>query len=150
MVTTQEPVPEQAPDQPMNLNPSAAEALSVTFVPSAKTAEQVPGQAMPAGELVTVPPLPLTVTVSVSIGVPFCATANMASPPATTRSPLRLLPGFAATVYEIVADPVPLAGVKVSQLALLCTVHPQVLPVVMVNVPFPPPTGSVTLVGESV
>jgi len=33
IVTAQVPVPEQAPDQPVNLYPMAAEAVSVTTVP---------------------------------------------------------------------------------------------------------------------
>ena len=97
IVITQAPVPEQAPDQPVNLYPRAAAGVSVTFVPDANAAEQAPGQAIPVGELVTVPPLPVTVTVSVSGVVPFCVTENVAIP-ATTRLPLRLPPVLAAMV----------------------------------------------------
>ncbi len=73
IVTPQDPVPEQAPDQPVNLYPRAAEAESVTEVPWRNDAEQVPGHEMPEGELVTVP-LPLTLTVSVSSGLNVAVT----------------------------------------------------------------------------
>jgi hypothetical protein len=68
IVTAQAPVPEQAPDQPVNLYPMAGKAESVTEVPSRNEAEQVLGQEMPEGELVTVP-VPLTLTVSASSGL---------------------------------------------------------------------------------
>src|SRR5215208_1194657 len=50
------PVPEQSPDQPVKLSPDAGVAVRVTSVPSAKLAEQVAPQSIPAGLLVTVPP----------------------------------------------------------------------------------------------
>src|SRR5947208_12076322 len=66
IVTWQLPVPEQAPDHPLNVTPAAGEAVSVTGAPTAKAAEHVPGQLMPAGEDVTVPlPVPVLLTVSV-------------------------------------------------------------------------------------
>jgi hypothetical protein len=58
-------VPEQAPDQPLKTYPLDGEEVRRTVVPYENAAEHVPGQEMPAGELVTVP-LPLTVTESVS------------------------------------------------------------------------------------
>jgi len=67
MVTLQAPVPEQAPDQPVNAEPEVGVAVSVTAVPLAKLAEHVPGQAIPAGVDVIVPlPVPLVDTVSVN------------------------------------------------------------------------------------
>ncbi len=48
-------VPTQAPLQPEKLNPAAGVAVSVTEAPSAKLAEQVGPQVMPAGALVIVP-----------------------------------------------------------------------------------------------
>ena len=58
-------VPLQAPDQPTNLEPDAAVAVSLTDVPLAKLALQVVPQLMPDGLLVTVPaPLPALCTVS--------------------------------------------------------------------------------------
>jgi hypothetical protein len=65
IVSVQPPVPEQAPDQPEKPYPLEGAAVRVTPVPYENAAEQVPGQEMPEGELVTVP-LPLTPTVSVS------------------------------------------------------------------------------------
>src|ERR671937_186694 len=66
MVTVQVPLPVQSPLQPVKVEPASAVAVSVTVVPSAKEAEQVAPQSMPAGELVTVPePVPALVTVSV-------------------------------------------------------------------------------------
>src|SRR2546421_2892632 len=62
--TRQAPVPEQAPDQPANLEPRAGVAVSVTDLPTAKLWEQLAPQLMPAGELVTEPrPEPLFNTV---------------------------------------------------------------------------------------
>jgi hypothetical protein len=61
IVTTQLPVPEQAPDQPVNVDPGEGDAVNVTDVPSAYVSEQSPGQLIPAGEDVT-DPGPLTVT----------------------------------------------------------------------------------------
>jgi hypothetical protein len=59
-------VPEQAPPQPVKLEPASGAAVSVTLVPSLKDAEQVAPQVIPPGLLVTVPvPLPAFETVSV-------------------------------------------------------------------------------------
>jgi hypothetical protein len=58
-------LPVQSPDQPLNAEPAAGAAVSVTLVPETKALEQVVPQSIPAGELVTVPvPVPLFVTVS--------------------------------------------------------------------------------------
>ncbi|MBV9342151.1 MAG: hypothetical protein JO159_14860 [Acidobacteria bacterium] len=62
-ITSWQVEPLQAPPKPEKLYPEAGEALRVTFVPALKVAEQVPGQLMPAGWLVTVP-LPVTETVN--------------------------------------------------------------------------------------
>jgi len=65
MVTVQEPVPVQAPLQPVKAEPAAGVAVKVRAVPLAYEAEQVVPQEMPAGALVTVPiPAPALVTVS--------------------------------------------------------------------------------------
>ncbi len=59
IVTTQLPVPLQAPLQPANTDPLAGVSVNVTTVPLAKSAVQVPVQLIPAGLLVTVPePVP--------------------------------------------------------------------------------------------
>ena len=63
MVTVHAPVPEQTPLQAVRAEPEAGVAVKSTVIPRGKLAEQVPGQFMPAGLLVTVPaPLPATVT----------------------------------------------------------------------------------------
>src|SRR5213083_665028 len=61
IVTLHGPVPKQAPDHPVKVEPTPAAALSVTGVPSRKLAKQAEGQPMPGP--VTVP-LPETAAVS--------------------------------------------------------------------------------------
>ena len=66
IVSAHVPVPEQLPDQPVNFEPKAAAAVSVTAVPSLYCAVQAAPHEIPAGELVTVPePDPALLTVSV-------------------------------------------------------------------------------------
>ena len=65
MVTEQAPVPVQAPLQPANADPAAALGVSVTEVPLLYVAEQVPGQLIPAGTLVT-EPFPVLLAVRVN------------------------------------------------------------------------------------
>jgi hypothetical protein len=66
IVSVQVPVPEQPPpDQPLNTEPAAAVAVSVTLVPGVNVAEHVAPQLMPAGELATVP-LPVRLTLRVT------------------------------------------------------------------------------------
>src|SRR5437016_3870002 len=55
IVTVQAPVPEQAPDQPVNCESGSGVAVRFTFVPGAKPAEQLEPQLIPLGLLVTVP-----------------------------------------------------------------------------------------------
>jgi hypothetical protein len=58
-------VPEQPPDQPANVEPVPADAVSVIAVPGAKLALQVCPQVIPAGELLTVPdPVPALTTLT--------------------------------------------------------------------------------------
>jgi hypothetical protein len=65
IVTVQDPVPEQAPLQPVNVEPVEAAAVRVTLVPLVKLALQVEPQLNPAGFEATVPePDPLLVSVS--------------------------------------------------------------------------------------
>ena len=69
MVRVQLPVPEQAPDQPANLERAEATAVSVTAVPCLKACAQVEPQLIPPGLEVTVPvPLPALVSVSILSG----------------------------------------------------------------------------------
>jgi hypothetical protein len=56
IVTVHVPVPEQSPDQLENDEPEVGVAVNVTVDPPANDAEHVPGQLIPAGEEVTVPP----------------------------------------------------------------------------------------------
>ena len=57
--------PVQAPLQPAKAEFAAAAAVSVTLVPTVKSAAHVAAQAMPAGLLVTVPlPAPAELTLS--------------------------------------------------------------------------------------
>jgi len=63
--TTHAAVPEQAPLHPLKRDVASGLAVNVTCAPESNFAEQVPGQEMPDGELVTVPPpLPAVDTVS--------------------------------------------------------------------------------------
>jgi hypothetical protein len=63
--TAHVPVPVHAPDQPVNVEPVLAVAVSVTGVALAKLALHVVPQLMPEGLLVTVPvPVPALCTVS--------------------------------------------------------------------------------------
>ena len=65
METVQEvPDDEAQPVQPANVEPVAGAAVKVTVAPDAKLAAQLDPQAMPLGELVTVPE-PVVVTVNV-------------------------------------------------------------------------------------
>ena len=63
LITSWQLMPLQAPPKPENVYPVPGEAVSVTVVPALKLAEQVEGQFIPAGWLVTVP-LPDTETVN--------------------------------------------------------------------------------------
>ncbi|TAJ20096.1 MAG: hypothetical protein EPO65_04830 [Dehalococcoidia bacterium] len=66
IVTTQLPVPVQAPDHPVNVEVASGVAVRVTEVPEPNVAEQSAPQVIPAGAEVTVPrPVPCRVTVSV-------------------------------------------------------------------------------------
>jgi hypothetical protein len=56
IVTLHVPVPVQAPDQPVKVDPSKGVAFKVTEVPSGYSDTQLAGQSIPAGTLVTDPP----------------------------------------------------------------------------------------------
>src|SRR5262249_28729917 len=63
IVNVQVPVPAQSPDQPVNVDPAAGLAVSVTDVPWAKECVHVAPQSMPVGVDVTEPvPLPAFAT----------------------------------------------------------------------------------------
>jgi hypothetical protein len=64
IVTTQVPVPEHAPDQPMNFEPDFADTVSVTTAPATNACVQVDPHEIPAGVLLTCPlPVPALATV---------------------------------------------------------------------------------------
>jgi hypothetical protein len=72
IVMVHEPVPEQAPDQPVNLESLSGFALNVTVWPSSNLAEQVLPQLIRVGLEVTIPsPVPLFVTARVRNGGPI-------------------------------------------------------------------------------
>src|SRR3954467_8488069 len=106
-VTSHVFVPVQAPDQPVNEDPSAAVAVNVTFVPTSYAALQVAPQLIPAGALVTPPePLPVFDTVSVGVAakvaVTLCATVSstwqLAVPPPAPLQPAKRDPAAAVAV----------------------------------------------------
>ena len=68
IVTTQLPVPVQAPLHPPNVEPEFATCVNVTCDPAVKFAVQALGQVIPAGLLVTVPvPPPASVTFKANV-----------------------------------------------------------------------------------
>ena len=74
----QVPVPEQAPLQPLKIEPDAGVAARLTLVPEANVAEHVAPQLMPAGALVTDPlPVPAREMVKVTRGWNVAVTAML-------------------------------------------------------------------------
>jgi hypothetical protein len=74
------PVHEHAPDQPAKVLPPAAVAVSVTLVPSMKSAAHALPQSMPAGTLVTEPePSPSRDTLSARVGTDSTVTSTSAA-----------------------------------------------------------------------
>jgi len=113
MVTVHVPVLVQPPPlQPVNVEPAAAAAVSVTDVPFVNDAEQVVPQEMPAGLLVTVPlPAPALDTVKVEpVDTPVPVTRRDSVSPSAVKLTLVLaaavLVGVNRTVIVAVA-PVP-------------------------------------------
>lgn len=104
IVTTQEPVPEQPPpDHPVNVEPRAAVAVSVTTVPALKLAEHVPPQLMPAGALVTVPePAPDFTTESTCVLAAVTVTPSVDGLPMTAVDVVDK-----TTLQDVLAVPVP-------------------------------------------
>ena len=142
-VTTHAPIPVQAPPQPAKTEPSAALCVNVTCVPLAKLAEQVSGQIIPAGALVTVPvPFPASVTVNVkllTLAVKFAVTA-VAAPIVNVHVPV---PSQGPAPQPVNVDPVAGAAVNVTIVPLAkLAAHavPQLIPVgALVTVPVPVP-----------
>lgn len=80
MVKMQEPVPEHAPDQPVNVDPLAAEAVNVTDFPDSQFAEHVQPQLIRPSLPVTVPvPVPGFVTVRLYTAVANVAVTDVAA-----------------------------------------------------------------------
>jgi len=143
-VTTQVPVPVQpAPVQPANVEPSAATAVSVTLVPLAKFAEQVVGQIIPVGVLITVPaPVPASLTVSAKLFVVLLnvAVTAVAAVTVTTQVPVpeHPPPVQPANVEPSAADAVSVTAVPLAKLAE--HVVGQLIPAgALVTVPVPVP-----------
>jgi hypothetical protein len=144
-VTTQVPVPEHPPPvQPANVEPSPATAVNVTAVPLAKFAEQVVGQIIPAGALITVPaPVPAGVTVSAKLFVVLnVAVTDVAAVTVTTQVPVpeHPLPVQPANVEPSAAAAVSVTAVPLAKFAE--QVVGQLIPAgALVTVPVPVPAG---------
>ena len=129
-------VPEHAPPKPEKLYPEPAVADNVSPVPSLKLAVQVPGQAIPAGLLITVP-LPDTVTVTCAGGIALKVAETEVSLDKTRLQdePLQAPPKL--------LSPYPEAGVAVRDSAVperndALQVPGQLIPTgILVNVPLP-------------
>jgi hypothetical protein len=127
MLRVQLPVPEQAPDQPANLERAEATAVSVTAVPCPKACAQVAPQLIPAGLEVTVPlPLPALVSVSV-LSLSNLAVAVWSAPIVSVQEPLP------EQAPDQPRKDDPAAGVAVSVTAVPCVkacaqVEPQLIP----------------------
>ena len=114
MVTEAAPEPEQAPLQPVKVEPEAAAGVSVTEEPWSKFDAQLPAlQLMPDGALVTVPePVPATETVSA------CWIAVKVTVQARSCAMLKL--SVIADVDGPVAEQEPVALVKVEFASGVC------------------------------
>jgi len=141
-VTVQVPEPVQPPPlQPVNVEPVAGAAVSVTEVPLANGDAQVVPQEMPAGALVTVPdPVPALVTVSVkgcsvNVAVTVCAAFTV-----TVQVPVPVQP---PPLQPVNVEPAAGAAVKVTAVPLAngdAQVVPQEMPAgALVTVPDPVP-----------
>ena len=109
IVTLQPPLPVQAPSHSRKFQPLAGVWLKLTVVPWLKGALQVPGQLIPAGELVTVPgPSSLTARVNVDVVPTVTATDAEGMPLAmTTRwlAPVSMLPLGGTWKWAVTATP---------------------------------------------
>jgi hypothetical protein len=102
-VTVQVPIPEQPPPlHPLNVEPPAADAVSVTTVPPLYASEQSAPQLIPAGLEVTVP-LPVPDFVTFSVNVWTCA----------LKLAVTVVAVFIVTVQVPVPEPPPLQPANV-------------------------------------
>ena len=142
IVTVQEPLPLQAPLQPMRAEPTAGVAVRVTAVPLANEAEHVAPQEIPAGALVTVPlPAPLGLTISVKSGTKVAVTVVFA--PSVTVQVLVL--EQPPPLQPVKVEPAVGVAVSVTTVPLVNEAEhdaPQAMPVgALVTVPLPAPLG---------
>jgi hypothetical protein len=127
MVTSQAPVPVQAPLQPVNTEPLAGVAAMLTTVPESNSAVQATPQSIPAGALATVPlPVPDRFTVKRNRGA---KRADMAT--SEFRSTVQVpLPTHGAEVQPTKTEPGAAAGVSFT-LVPLVNVAEQAVPQLM-------------------
>jgi hypothetical protein len=143
-VTAHVVLPLQPPPlHPVKLNVLLGVAVKVICVPLAKLAEQVAGQLMPLGVLVTVPvPAPDVVTVRVEDGTALkVAVIDVAAVRVTAQVPVPLQP---PPLHPVNANPFPAVAVSVTcVLFAKVPVHvgPQLIPDgLLVTVPVPDKT----------
>ena len=85
METTHEPEPVHAPDHPAKVDPASGVAVNVTEEPDLNVSLQSVPQAIPAGELVTVPePVPDLATVSGKDSKMTAVALAVSDPPASS------------------------------------------------------------------
>lgn len=151
-VTTQGPVPVQAPLHPVKIVPGFGEAFRVTILPLPKVEVQVPGQESPLGVEVTVPwPVPARVMVRdgvVTIGEKVAVMTVFAvgvsvhgAVPAqpVPLHPVKVIPGSASAVRVMALPPGMGAETQVA---------PQVIPPIEdVTMPVPVPVFVMVMTG---
>lgn len=142
--TVQVPVPEQAPPQPVNVDPPVGVAVNMTeLFDGENVKEQVEPQAIPTGVLSTVPvPEPARVTVNVSVVEPLNeAVTAVAALSVTMQVPVPVhAPLQPANVDPLAGAAVSVTGVPVAKLPE--HVGPQLMPAgALVTVPLPLPAG---------
>jgi hypothetical protein len=142
IVTTQVPVPEQPPPlQPLKVDPAAATAVNVTWVPKLNEVEHTAPQLMPAGELLTVPaPLPDLFTVRAKDWTTKPAVTVVAAFMVTTHVPVPVHP---PPVQPVKVDPAAGVAVSVTGVPLVYAaeqIEPQLMPAgLLETVPLPVP-----------
>ena len=136
----QEPVPEQAPLQPVKAEPAAGLAARLTTAPDPNVAEQLVPQLIPTGVLDTVPvPVPDLLTFSVNVGTNVAETAT-SEVNVTVHEPV---PEQTEPLQPANTDPDAATGVKVTavpELKAAAQDAPQLMPTgALVMVPAPAP-----------
>jgi hypothetical protein len=153
IVTTQPSVPEHAPPHPANTELESAAAVSVTAVPSEKSAAQTPPHVIPPGALETEPPpapVRLTDKAYLAAGVKVAVTGTAAVPIVNVHVPV---PEQPPPLQPANTDPgtdgvaVSVTDVPVLIRVLVQTPGQLMAPVVLVTEPVPVPS-SVTVTGN--